>query len=433
MNQQSSTAQQSISHSDLKQWAQQDAQNDNAKGNNCHQSFEGRIQLIMQHYTADITKNFIGEFQSRIKDIQDDFSKIVGRLVDNPAPYIKEIETQVNAAIATAEKQFAPKIKNLQMELAEWEARFKSGLHNGISNPKNQNPVWHWGLILFLFAIEVILNSRFFAETSEYGLLGGTMAAITVSVVNVGVPILLGFFAHKLYYSKGALPNAAGIVVILLLVIVASVFNYQVAEFRDHMLGAAGHPPSPFPEYFALLTIGGAIAIISFWKMFSYMDPYDRPRRCHENNERAINDYENTALKPIREAQNAVNEILKEIQIQLNKTQGVIEREIADFDYRCTEAIKDSNKSVDTYHHIYCPVKADPDPPKPDFSEEDFDFSSAQKFVSKIIGNLEDSCRKAKENWLPLHQKVRQDLVDTHQKFQAVVVANIQAAISQAS
>ena len=337
----------SIDQPDLSQWAQEDAQNDNAKGAELHfPSFDGRIQFIIQHYTATITKGFVIDFQSRTKHLREEFTDIAGRLVGDPKTYVDDTINHVNTAIASAEKQCAPKITDLQRELAEWEGRFKSGFYNGIVNPKKQNGVWHWGLILFLLAVEVILNSRFFAETSEFGLLGGTMAAVTVSVVNVGLAILVGFFAHKLYYSKGAFYRIVGLFLMILLIVFAAIFNFEVAEHRDRLLVDGGKAPSAWPEYLALLAIGGAVAVISFWKMFSFMDPYLRPRRCHENREGAIEDYEDIALKSIRDGQQTVTDILQDIAIRVDKTQSIIQSEQADFEFRCSEAIREANEKI---------------------------------------------------------------------------------------
>ena len=422
-----------ISQSDLNRWAQQDAQNDNASGaEHQFQSFDGRVQYIVQQYTGTITRDFIDDFQLRTKELRDGFADIVGRLVGDPQTFVQQTAGDVNAAMSTAEKQCAPKITDLQREVVEWESRFKSGFRNGIANPKHQNPIWHWGVVLFLLAVEVTLNSRFFAETSEYGLLGGTMAAIAVSVVNVGLPILVGYFTHKLYYSKGSLSRAAGLSLAILLVVFAAVFNYEVAEYRDRLLIDAGKSPSALPEYFALLAIGGAIAVISFWKMFSFMDPYSRPRRCLQNMDGVMKDYEDIALKSIRDAQKTVDGVLKDIAIRVDKTQDAIQSEKANFDFRCSEAIRECNKSVGYYHLNYCPAKFDPDPETPNLGEDRYDFSSAQGLVSHIIKNLEENCCRAKDEWNPVLEETRQSLVSSHSKFQAVVVAGVQAALAKA-
>lgn len=439
MNQQSNTAtsphirKDPVSEHEVSQWAQEDATNDNAQGSEHHfPSFNRRVQYIVDQYIGTITQGFMGDFQSRFDDLQKGLSSIAGRVMANPQTYVQEIVAHVTADIAAAEKQYAPKITALQRERAEWAERFHSGFHDGIANPKKQNVVWHWGVILFLLAVEVILNSRFFAETSEYGLLGGTMAAVVVSVVNVGLPILVGYFTHKLYYSKGHLPKYCGLFLAALLVVFAALFNYEVAEYRDQLLVDGGKLPSPLPEYFALLAIGGGIAVISFWKMFSFMDPYLRPRRCHQNREMMIKGYESAALNSIADAKVTVKNVLKDIATRVAEAEQTIKGEDAKFQFSCSEAIRHCNAMIGYYHLKYCPMKADPDPEEPELGEAEYDFSSARGLVSNRIKNLEEDCGKAKGEWQPILQEADKGLVSTQKRFQAVVVANIQAALAKA-
>ena len=423
----------SISQSTLDQWAQEDAHSDNVKGaERAFPSFDGRVQHIIQHYTATVNKDFINGFQSRTENLQNEFTDIAGRLFGDPKTYVLETENHSHAAISKVERQLAPKITDLQRDLLGWKARFKSGFYNDIENPKKQNFAWHWGIILFLFAVEVILNSRFFAETSEYGLLGGTMAAIAVSVVNIGIPILAGYFTHKLYFSKSAIPKVSGLFLVVVLVVFVAVFNFLVAEYRDQLLISVGKLPSAPPEYLALLAIGSTIAVISFWKMFSFMDPFLRPRRCHENQQNAVHDYKDTALKPIKDAQAAVSSMRKDLRIQVEKAQKAKQSERDSFEFKCSETIRESNEKIGYYYLKYCPAKIDPDPKMPELREEQYDFSSAQELVSRTLEDLEKSCRKAENEWQPVLEEIEHSLASTHQRFQASVVAHIDAALKKA-
>ena len=422
-----------VGEQEVSQWAQEDATNDNAQGSEHHfPSFNRRVQYIVDKYIGTITQDFMDDFQSRFDLLQNGLSSIAGRVLANPQTYVQEIVANVNADIAAAEKQYAPKITALQREREEWAERFQSGFHDGIANPKKQNIVWHWGVILFLLAVEVILNSRFFAETSEYGLLGGTMAAVVVSVVNVGLPILIGYFTHKLYYSKGHLLKYCGLFLATLLVVFAALFNFEVAEYRDQLLINGGKPPSPLPEYFALLAIGGGIAVISFWKMFSFMDPYLQARRCHQNREKVMEEYKSAALNSITDAQTTVKNVLKDISTRVTEAEQTIKIEKARFEFSCSQAIRHCNAMIGFYHLKYCPMKADPDPEEPELGDAEYDFSSARGLVSNRIENLEEYCRKATGEWQPVLQEADESLVSTQQRFQAVVVANIQAALTKA-
>ena len=423
-----------ISRNEIDNWAQEDARNDNATGfTEKFPSFDGRLNLIVQTYTGTITQDFVGAFQSRTDGLRIEFTNLAAQVINDPKTFSDKVIAQINAAIEAADKQFAPKITNLQRELQEWEKRFKSGFHNGIANPKKQNAAWHWGIILFLLAVEVVLNSRFFAETSEYGLLGGTLTAVTVSVVNVGVPILVAFFCHKMIYSKGKALKALGVLLaIIVIVAVAILFNYEVAEYRERLLATAEKPPSSLPEYIALLAIGGGIATISFWKMFSFMDPFTRPRRCHNNKEEAIAHYTNVALKSVKDAQSHVADAQEKIVTLVEKTRNAIQSERANFEVKCAEAVRQGNAKIGYYHLKYCPVKADPDPPPPELDDSVYNFAPAKKLVADTMTDLSNSCTTAHEVWQPLLDDTMQKLVETNKRFQAVVIAHIQAAVAKA-
>lgn len=254
---------------------------------------------------------------------------------------------------------------------------------------------------------------------------------MTVSVVNVGVPILVAFFCHKMIYSKGrTLKNFGILLAIVTITAIALLFNYEVAEYRERLLQTAERPPSSLPEYIALLAIGGGIAIISFWKMFSFMDPFTRPRRVHKNKEEAITDYTKAALKSVNDAQAQVAEAQQKIVTLVHKTQNAIQSERADFEVKCAGTIRESNAKIGYYHLKYCPVKADPDPPPPELPDSSYNFAPAERLVSDTIGDLTNSCTEAQDTWQPLLNDTMQNLVETNKRFQAVVLAKIQAAVA---
>ena len=132
MNQQTDIPLTNIGQTNLEHWAREDANNDNARGVDLEfPSFDGRIQHIIQHYTATITTDFIDNFQSRSKRLRDAFTDIFGRLIGDPDIFVQETLNLVNTAVSAAEKQCAPKITDLQKELSAWEERFHAGFHNG--------------------------------------------------------------------------------------------------------------------------------------------------------------------------------------------------------------------------------------------------------------------------------------------------------------
>ena len=315
-----------------------------------------------------------------------------------------------------------------------WGKRFETELENGIANPKSHNRVWHWGLILFLLAVEAVLNSRFFAETSEYGMLGGTLAAVSVSVVNVGLPILFGFFAHLLYYSKSRIQSMCGLLLGVGFVGFSGSFNYAVAEYRDYLLLQAERETTAL-EYFSLLSIGCAIAVISFWKIYSYLDPFVRPKRCHDNILSATEDFQQNALRPLEIAGREINETQKNLKVKVDETVKGLKNSGADFQFTQTTAIQNADKTAKAYHLAYCPAKIDPDPPRPEVKEgKEYRsiFQAEQTLIEQRTENLNEQIKTARDKWEPKLVDAGGRIVDIRTKCQGAVTAGIQAAIAAA-
>ena len=407
----------------LDQWARKDAKNDNS-GPSC-QSFDQRIQQITNLYTATVTTEFINGFRSRSDELLEKFADIEGRIQSNPDTFVARKEVDAVAAKAAADSHVLPKIIASDAEYQEWSMRFKTDLLQGVLNPKKKNVALHWGLLLFLLAVEAILNSRFFAETSEFGLLGGTMAAVTVSVVNVGLPLLVGYFTYKLYYNRIVWSKYVGLMLAVALVILAAKFNFEVAEYRDLLLISSSKPPSSLPEYYALLVIGGGIAIISFWKMFSFMDQFHRPRRCYRARLAAIEEYTMKALKPITDAQHEVQKLARQLSVAVANTDAFIAQQKLDFDHECEQATQMCNSDITVYYIEYAPLHADPDPDKPEFSVQDLAFSSGRVTMEKTIASLEHYRDAANSQCRPILAQVETGLDAAHKRFQAVVMASL--------
>ena len=135
--------------------------------------------------------------------------------------------------------------------------------------------------------IESLLNGLFFADASEFGLVGGTATATIISGVNVALGFLLGLWparycrhvrASHLFW---ALPVYAGLIALLLL------FNLAVGHYRELLLAdpdAASYRvlsrlvAEPFAiqdlKSLSLVLIGCIIASLSARKGFGAVGSY---------------------------------------------------------------------------------------------------------------------------------------------------------------
>jgi hypothetical protein len=66
----------------------------------------------------------------------------------------------------------------------------------GIKDPANYptDPLFHFSLLIMFVAVETGVNAFFYAGSS--GLLGGAIIALSVSVVNMGIAAVLGWFSR---------------------------------------------------------------------------------------------------------------------------------------------------------------------------------------------------------------------------------------------
>lgn len=102
--------------------------------------------------------------------------------------------------------------------------------------------LWHIGVVAVVLILEAIANMVFFAATSEFGLAGGFLIAVVVSLVNVAGGLIAGFFAFRWRnHPKDRLRRLAALGVGTYIVFVV-LSNLLVAHFRD--AGAIASGPS---------------------------------------------------------------------------------------------------------------------------------------------------------------------------------------------
>ncbi len=75
------------------------------------------------------------------------------------------------------------------------------------------------------------MNAYLFSQGNEFGLLGGMLAAVIVSVVNVGWSTLSGFAARAIN-RRNLILRLSGLVVIVVWIAFAGSLNLLVAHFR---------------------------------------------------------------------------------------------------------------------------------------------------------------------------------------------------------
>jgi hypothetical protein len=164
-------------------------------------------------------------------------------------------------------------------------------IEHGLQRPARNrgNGFLTLALLGLAIAIESALNGVFFAEGSEFGLVGGVTLALGISVVNVLVfGFVLGLFPARWTHHRSFLVRAIGWLLLLCGVVLLLLANGLVAHFRDayERLGDsvelgrvwAHLAAEPFGlvriQSWLLFFLGLFFAGLGFWKGYGFDDPY---------------------------------------------------------------------------------------------------------------------------------------------------------------
>ncbi len=100
-----------------------------------------------------------------------------------------------------------------------------------------ESPIWHWGVVGFLFLIECLLNASFFSTGLDGGLLGGLMEALGIAFVNICVGLSVGRFVYPQVNNIKIRWRVFGWLTILIYTLFAITFNLFVAHYRMALAG----------------------------------------------------------------------------------------------------------------------------------------------------------------------------------------------------
>lgn len=155
------------------------------------------------------------------------------------------------------------------------------------SDPKLEKWQFTLAFLTVPLAIESLLNGSFFADASDFGLVGGAATAVIISALNIALGFVMGLWpARYCQHAKAshlfwALPAYAGMIVLIVL------FNLAVGHYRELLIanpdGASQQVvPRMLAGLFAvhelksiaLVIIGGLIAFISAAKGYAAFGSY---------------------------------------------------------------------------------------------------------------------------------------------------------------
>lgn len=149
-------------------------------------------------------------------------------------------------------------------EFAEFRAR-----HDIRREPRHPgNRGMTVALLALCLVIESALNGVFFAQGSDFGLLGGIALALGLSLVNIVIGFVNGWAFLRAAHHRNWLIKAFGLLCFLALAAGVLVFNGYVAHFRD-AYARLGDATNPTTIAHTLLTAPFVLASIQSWLLFA--------------------------------------------------------------------------------------------------------------------------------------------------------------------
>ena len=206
----------------------------------------------VMHLTIANQTNKLDFYQDKINGCNLDSSK---QKLENWVPTF-ERETGTDAITISREKWTTAK-----SELDEFKK--KHAITRAADYPVNM--VYQRLVVLAILVCEAIMNSYFFIDASDYGLLGGVFLAFICAAVDVGV---IAVFCKGAVFVlwKGTWSKIGGVVMCVLIFAWVIAYNLGVAHFRD----AAQEAPLTAAQqaWFNLVNNPGGLADVESFILF---------------------------------------------------------------------------------------------------------------------------------------------------------------------
>ena len=355
------------------------------------------IDSVRRLRTAALN-NFELEFESynaRISAVQDE------------KEHVELLVGQSKSEIISITRNWENRLERLRGLVFDHQIKVKDFKEkNNIEGPpQTSKDLWLTvGLVLIMLVLETFINGIFFAEGSPMGLLGGMGLAVSISIVNVGSSMIFGSFARFKNINR-LLAKLWGWILIIAFIIIAISLNLSVAHLRDAL--------EAYPWDVALIEaiinvkentfevksisswvvigLGAIISFISFWKGYSFSDPYYGYNSIWQESEKSIENYAEKydiahnelsehfeeATKALRDEVSRRRDNMKSAEDALIARSSLI-RNLSVFLESCNEGV---NKLLRLYRDTNIKARKNPMPSY---------FDSSYKFENYNIPKLND-------------------------------------------
>jgi hypothetical protein len=203
------------------------------------------MSTVLDATESEICAHFVGLARNRREACEVRLAKLQ---LDRKATSAKIDIEQTKDSFARLQTAIEPSLENLRAEHAtvlhqakENEARAlkylrwfqqRHGLnHRTATYPESQ--LYHFGIVAGLAVVEWVSLSTFYAEGSDFGLLGGVLIAMALSIVNISLAILSGsllrYVNHRSPRRKALALLAVWLLYACFLLVTLAAAHYRVA------------------------------------------------------------------------------------------------------------------------------------------------------------------------------------------------------------
>ena len=172
----------------------------------------GRLQLDRKATAAKID----------IQQTKDSFARLLTAI----EPGLEKLKSDHSTVLYQAKENEGRALKHLR-----WFQQ-KHGLHYRAATYP-ESPVYHFAIVAALALVEWVSLATFYAEGSDFGLLGGVLIAMALSVVNISVAILSGsllrYVNHHSARRRRLALTAASVLYACFALVTLAAAHYRVA------------------------------------------------------------------------------------------------------------------------------------------------------------------------------------------------------------
>lgn len=330
-------------------------------------------------------ESFLGKTKDFINKCLTDIARKMAAIVDRGvADSFYDLKIEPQKEFNKYQVNASPEL--IKLRVSERKARrdlnrFKADHHLQRNAVYPESHVKHFAVLFAFLLAECIANTYFFSANSDLGYLGGFFQALVVSIANVGLSYVFGWFGFTQLNHRNLMRKIIGGLSAMFYLGAIGTFHMLIAHYRDLltidpdnavMMTLARFRQDTFSldslESVIVFVIGVIISILAVSKGYAHDDRYPgygEVDRLHKDKERAYNQKEaevrTTLINLISKSERRVDSRLVEREERIRKMEDLlsgaksvvahidnIDNQVAEVVNTAIMTYREANKSVRT-------------------------------------------------------------------------------------